>query len=157
MVFGRTKSVCPVCLRVIDAEKTTGADGNIYMEKTCPEHGHFSALIWEGDLRSYLRWGTVSSTVEPPVDAKAPGEGCPYDCGLCTEHLRKGCCMLLELTNRCNLRCPVCFAAAGEKEPYDLPLDEIERQYDFSWRTAGRSISSCPAASPPCATICRKS
>ena len=131
MVFGRTKSVCPVCLRVIDAEKTTGADGNIYMEKTCPEHGHFSALIWEGDLRSYLRWGTVSSTVEPPVDAKAPGEGCPYDCGLCTEHLRKGCCMLLELTNRCNLRCPVCFAAAGEKEPYDLPLDEIERQYDF--------------------------
>lgn len=131
MVFGRTKSVCPVCLRVIDAEKTTGADGNIYMEKTCPGHGHFSALIWEGDLRSYLRWGTVSSTVEPPVDAKAPGEGCPYDCGLCTEHLRKGCCMLLELTNRCNLRCPVCFAAAGEKEPYDLPLDEIERQYDF--------------------------
>ena len=65
------------------------------------------------------------------MDAKAPDKGCPYDCGLCTEHLRKGCCMLLELTNRCNLRCPVCFAAAGEKPERDLSLEQIGEQYDF--------------------------
>ncbi len=130
MIIGRTESVCPVCLKKLPASKMAEADG-IYMEKNCPEHGPFRALLWEGDLRSYLRWGTENTAVETPVDGRAAEKGCPYDCGLCTEHLRKGCCMLLELTNRCNLRCPVCFASAGEKEPKDLSLEEIGRQYDY--------------------------
>ncbi len=131
MLIGRTKSVCPVCLKVIPADKLTGEDGNIYMKKTCPEHGDFSCLLWEGSLVSYMQWSITSSVSEPPVNGKAIEKGCPYDCGLCTEHLRKGCCMLLELTNCCNLRCPVCFAAAGEKISYDLSMEEIEKQYDF--------------------------
>ena len=131
MKIGTTKSVCPVCLKTINAEKLTGADGNIYMEKVCPEHGKFNTLIWEGDLKSYLNWSMDNSAVEPPVNAKKAEKGCPNDCGLCEEHLRKGCCMLLELTNRCNLRCPVCFASAGAKEPRDLSLEEIAAQYDF--------------------------
>ena len=129
MIIGRTKSVCPVCLRVLDAEKRVGRDG-IYLDKYCPEHGQFSALIWEGNMASYLRWNTRNSAVDPPKDGRAPEKGCPLDCGLCTEHLRKGCCVLLELTKRCNLRCPVCFASAGETAE-DLPLSEIERQYDW--------------------------
>ena len=131
MLIGRTKSVCPVCLRVLPADKLTGADGNIYMEKTCPEHGTFSTLIWEAGMADYMRWSLSSSVNEPPVHGKKKEKGCPYDCGLCEDHLRKGCCMLLELTNRCNLRCPVCFAAAGEKEPADLSMEEIGNQYDF--------------------------
>lgn len=131
MLIGRTKSVCPVCLKVIQADKVTGTDGNIYMKKCCPDHGEFSSLIWEDNLASYMRWSITSSVNEPPVNGTAADRGCPYDCGLCTEHLRKGCCMLLELTNRCNLHCPVCFAAAGEKAPRDLKPEEIERQYDF--------------------------
>ena len=131
MVLGRTKSVCPACLRVLDAEKLTGDDGNIYMEKRCPEHGAFRSLIWEGDLKSYLQWSRENSAVEPPVDGKPADKGCPYDCGLCAEHLRKGCCMLLELTKRCNLRCPVCFASAGGADADDLPMAEIERQYEL--------------------------
>lgn len=131
MLIGKTKSVCPVCLKVLEAQKNTGADGNIYMDKTCPEHGRFHSLIWEGDLRSYLQWNKDSSRVEKPVDPKAADKGCPYDCGLCEEHLRKGCCVLLELTNRCNLRCPVCFAGAGETAPKDLSMEEISAQYDY--------------------------
>ena len=129
MFIGRTESVCPVCLRVLPAQKRSEADG-IYMDKSCPEHGAFSSLIWEGDLRSYLRWGTANNAVDPPVDGRAAEKGCPYDCGLCTEHQRKGCCMLLELTNRCNLRCPICFASAGERAPKDMSLEEISEQYD---------------------------
>ncbi|MDO5445446.1 MAG: radical SAM protein [Eubacteriales bacterium] len=131
MIIGRTKSVCPVCLKVLQAEKVTGTDGYIYMEKTCPEHGSFSSLIWEDRLPGYMRWSISSSVSEPPVDGKKPEKGCPYDCGLCTDHLRKGCCVLLELTNRCNLRCPVCFASAGEAAPHDLSMEEIEKQYDY--------------------------
>ena len=131
MLIGRTQSVCPRCLRLLEAEKHTGDDGCIYMIKSCPEHGRFSSLIWEGDLRSYLQWSTGNTRSEAPVLPKKADKGCPYDCGLCAEHLRKGCCMLLELTNRCNLRCPVCFASAGEQAPADLSMEEIEKQYDF--------------------------
>ena len=131
LVFGKTKSVCPVCLETIPADKVFADDKNIYMEKSCPEHGKFRSLIWEGDLKSYLNWNITSEVIEPPVNGRPVEKDCPNDCGLCTQHLRKGCCMLLELTNRCNLRCPVCFASAGENEPKDLSLEEIEKQYDF--------------------------
>lgn len=137
MRVGRTESVCPVCLRKLSAEKRTGADGYIYMDKQCPEHGKFSTLIWEDNLISYMRWNLGSSTVEPPINGRSPDKGCPNDCGLCTEHLRKGCCMLLELTKRCNLRCPVCFASAGADGGSDPSLSEIERQYDFMMAHGG--------------------
>lgn len=130
MILGKTESVCPVCLHVLRAEKKAEADG-VYMEKTCPEHGSFRSLLWEGDARSYLQWATKNSAVEAPVEAKPFDRGCPYDCGLCEEHRTKGCCVLLELTQRCNLRCPVCFASAGERAADDLPLAEIAKQYDY--------------------------
>ena len=129
MIFGRTKSVCPVCLRVLDAQKRAEKDG-VYLDKTCPEHGSFSALIWEGNLASYTAWNRENRAVDPPREGRAPEKGCPLDCGLCTAHERKGCCVLLELTKRCNLNCPVCFASAGEADG-DLSLDEIARQYDW--------------------------
>lgn len=131
MRISRTRTVCPECLNVISGDICTGEDGYIYMKKHCPEHGDFQTLIWEGDLQSYESWDRESQVTEPPVNGKPPEKGCPYDCGLCTAHKRRGCCMLLELTNRCNLRCPVCFASAGEREPRDLSLEEICRQYDY--------------------------
>ena len=130
MIFARAESVCPVCLRVLPARKRSEPDG-IYMDKTCPEHGNFSSLIWEGDLRSYLTWPVRNAAAEAPVDGKARDRGCPYDCGLCREHRTKGCCVLLELTRRCNLHCPVCFASAGAGAESDLSLAEIETQYDY--------------------------
>ena len=130
MQAGRTKSVCPVCLRVLPA-RIESRNRRIYMEKDCPEHGGFSTLIWEGDLNSYVDWERKNTAVEPPVAPGPVDRGCPYDCGLCGDHLRKGCCMLLELTNRCNLRCPVCFANAGTQTPRDLTMEEIAGQYDY--------------------------
>ena len=130
MILSRTKSVCPVCLRVVSASRRAEKDG-VYLDKSCPEHGDFSTLIWEGNLASYTRWNTENRAVDPPRAPRAGEKGCPYDCGLCAAHQRKGCCMLLELTRRCNLRCPVCFASAGEQAGEDLSLCEIERQYDF--------------------------
>ena len=132
MEIGKTISVCPVCLARIPAAKTLGADGSIYLEKKCWEHGPFRTLIWEGDLESYVNWSMGdSSTPVTPVRAKEAEKGCPNDCGLCQNHERDGCCVLLELTNRCNLRCPVCFANAGAQASHDLSLEEIGKQYDL--------------------------
>ena len=126
MLIGKTTSVCPVCLAKIPAKKVVGEDGNIYMEKECAAHGSFRTLIWEGDLQSYIAWSAGDNAAPvTPVRAQVVEKGCPYDCGLCQNHERDGCCVLLELTNRCNLKCPVCFASAGEQKPHDLPLTEI--------------------------------
>lgn len=127
-VFARTKSVCPVCLRTIDAEKAVAGDGFVHLIKTCPEHGFFDTLIWEGSADEYLAWGGACSGDEAD-------DGCPNNCGLCAGHKSEGCCVLLELTRRCNLRCPVCFASAGGEG--DLGLDEIARLYDMLMERGG--------------------
>lgn len=138
MEIGKTMSVCPVCLTRIPAVKTVGEDGNIYLEKKCWEHGSFKTLIWEGDLESYIGWAAGDSNAPvTPVRAREAERGCPNDCGLCQNHERDGCCVLLELTNRCNLSCPVCFASAGEQTPHDLSVEEIGKQCDLLMEHGG--------------------
>ena len=139
MLIGKTMSVCPVCLSKIPASKVLGEDGNIYMEKRCWEHGSFRTLIWEGDVESYRAWGANDADGRVlPVRAKPVEAGCPYDCGLCQNHERDGCCVLLELTKRCNLKCPVCFASAGvDNTDTDLSLEEIAKQYDMLMEHGG--------------------
>ncbi len=134
----QTKSVCPVCLQVL-AAVITEKDGFVYLEKRCDEHGFFSTLIWEDSLKSYLAWeNKMPVRVEHAAQSKAE-KGCPYDCGHCENHLQETCCMLLEITSRCNLYCPVCFADSREdKEQDDLPLEDIGRQLDFLQRAGGK-------------------
>lgn len=129
-IVGRTESVCPECLCVIPAEKVQREQG-IFLVKTCPQHGTYETLIWEGSIESYEAWG---ADVQPADQVPAAGpveKGCPYDCGLCGEHERRGCCVLLEVTGRCNLRCPVCFAGAGESGSRDVSMEELGRQMDY--------------------------
>ena len=139
MRVGRTESVCPVCLRKLSAEKRTGADGYIYMDKQCPEHGKFSTLIWEDNLISYMRWNLGSSTVEPPVNGRDAKNGCPNDCGLCKAHLRNARPILLAVSTNDGLsgaaanlgrllnRKHYYFVPFGqdspEKKPYSLIAD----------------------------------
>ncbi len=134
--FDVTKSVCPVCLRTIDAEKAVGDDGYIYLTKACPEHGSFETLIWEGCIVDYLKWGSAPGGGNAPDRTVPVKDGCPRDCGLCEEHESAGCCVLLELTKRCNLRCPVCFASAGEGS-VEPALSEISALYDMLMERGG--------------------
>ena len=115
-----TRSVCPVCLRNLPAELRRYADGQVCLEKTCPEHGSFSVPVWQGRIR-LEEWllGT-----EPLPEGSALG--CPENCGLCGEHETESCCVLLEVTNRCDLRCRYCFACGGTREE-DPSREELER------------------------------
>ncbi|MBR5510558.1 MAG: radical SAM protein [Lachnospiraceae bacterium] len=129
-VIGETQSVCPECLKVIPAKKVVKADG-IYLEKECPEHGNTSVLIWEGSLKSYQDWGANLQPADHIPAAKQVKDGCPHDCGLCEAHERKGCCVLLEVTSRCNLHCPVCFAEAGGNDASDVPVEVLAEQMEY--------------------------
>ncbi|MHA1301973.1 MAG: radical SAM protein, partial [Candidatus Helarchaeota archaeon] len=46
---------------------------------------------------------------------KKTTNGCPYDCGICENHKSAPCICLIDVTNRCNLACPICFANANAK------------------------------------------
>ncbi|MBI5784426.1 MAG: radical SAM protein [Rhodocyclales bacterium] len=119
-----TESVCPVCLRTVAAQRVATGD-DVYLHKRCPEHGAFKTIVWRG-LETYFQWGERGSRAAAPPVTETPVErGCPHDCGICPEHRQHSCCVLLEVTQRCNLRCPVCFASA-EREDSDPDIAEIE-------------------------------
>jgi len=116
----RTYSVCPVCLQRIPAAHVAYGY-EVYLEKTCPQHGNFSAIIWRG-LRDMEAWrGNI-----PPI-AEGENDNCPQVCGLCSEHRQGTCCVLLEVTKRCNLCCSFCFAEGGNGEdiPYVTVRDRL--------------------------------
>ena len=123
-VLAETESICPVCLRTVAAARVAEGD-DVYLVKHCREHGEFRTIVWRG-IESYRRWGERGSrAATPPVTETQVKRGCPHDCGLCPDHRQHSCCVLLEVTQRCNLRCPVCFATAGGEED-DPSLAEIE-------------------------------
>jgi uncharacterized radical SAM superfamily Fe-S cluster-containing enzyme len=109
-------SICPECLRKIPM-RIYEENGVIYLEKTCPEHGKFEDVYW-GDAELY-KW-----FYENWYNAKYAGSGlenphtkivngCPFDCGLCPQHKTHTVLGIIDVTNRCNMACPICFAYAG--------------------------------------------
>ena len=126
--LGRTLSVCPECLTTIPAERFAVGD-TVYLDKTCPAHGRVVTPVWRG-LLSYEIWSRSHRSASSPFSvATAIAEGCPRDCGLCADHRQQGCCVLIEVTSRCDLVCPVCFASAG-RHGVDMPLEEIDVALD---------------------------
>ena len=112
LLLGETESVCPVCLKRLPAQRVADGD-TVFLKKCCSEHGEFIVPVWRG-LASYRRWGQgPRNFATPTVSATPLVRGCPHDCGLCPDHCQQSCCVLLEVTSRCNLECPICFASAG--------------------------------------------
>ena len=107
-----TKTICPECLKVLDATIYED-DGKVYIKKECQEHGPFQELYWS-DYEQYLRAEKLrydGDGLENPRTKTV--HGCPYDCGICPEHKSHTALAIIDVTNRCNLRCPVCFANAA--------------------------------------------
>jgi uncharacterized radical SAM superfamily Fe-S cluster-containing enzyme len=109
-------SICPECLGKIPM-RIYEENGVIYLEKTCPKHGKFEDIYW-GDAELfkwfYDRWYNaqyVGSGVEKPHTKT--DRGCPFDCGICPQHKTATILGIIDVTNRCNMACPVCFAYAG--------------------------------------------
>ncbi|HYB21645.1 MAG TPA: radical SAM protein, partial [Thermodesulfobacteriota bacterium] len=106
-------SLCPECKQVIPA-KILEIEGKVFMEKTCPEHGMVRDLVYsDAELyRKCERWTYEDGTgiLNPQITG---AKTCPDDCGLCDLHISHAVLANLDLTNRCNLRCPVCFANAN--------------------------------------------
>ncbi len=132
----RTRSLCPVCLRRIDALYTEG-EGGVHLEKRCPEHGLFRTLVWAD--RAAPAWSAWNNDSPPSQSGLLPvRQGCPYDCGLCSAHGQRTCCALVEVTSRCDMGCPVCYASssASPSSP-DPSFSEVQAQLARLFDLAG--------------------
>jgi len=114
-----TQSICPECflsddeVHVIDATLYED-NGKVMYKKTCEKHGEFIDVYW-GDVdlfKKAQKWWYKSVGLDNPRTETV--KGCPEDCGQCPEHKSHTALALLDVTNRCNLRCPICFAVAAE-------------------------------------------
>ncbi len=134
----RTESLCPHCLARIPAVREANGD-DVYLVKKCSEHGEFRTIIWRGgpQFQGWKRQPNVMRTSESQTLAE---RGCPFDCGICPTHRKNACTAVLEVTCRCNLRCPVCFADAGSEAASDPPLEEIAEWYRRVLRAYGSDI-----------------
>ncbi|MFX1414487.1 MAG: tetraether lipid synthase Tes [Promethearchaeota archaeon] len=142
--YRKTFSICPECLERIPAEVYEDDNEEIWMKKNCPEHGDFKDKI--SSSAKYYKWthhamkdkdGKIvwqfdkDGEANPADCAPEDPRGCPYNCGLCPEHLSTCSLALIDLTNRCNFSCNFCYANV-EKAGYliEPTLEEIGRIMD---------------------------
>lgn len=130
IILNRTQSICPVCHKPVRAEYVMDK-GKVWLEKSCSDHGSFRALVSDRP-KQYMDWTDhIVVNIPPKVNITEGEQGeCPLHCGTCSNHLQTACCVLIDITERCNQHCPYCFASA-EKEGSDIPISEIERKYDL--------------------------
>ncbi len=124
-----TLSLCPECLRRVDA-KIVFEDDKVYMLKRCPEHGASKVLIAD-DIEYYKNIRNYNKPSETPYTFNTKTHyGCPYDCGLCPDHEQHSCLTVLEVTDRCNLTCPTCYAGSSPTYGRHRTLEEVKKMLD---------------------------
>lgn len=133
-IIKETESLCPECLKVVSAV-ISKKDNNIYLTKKCDEHGTFETVIWRGEPK-YEEWVRPKSAAYPKKPDTEVLKGCPYDCGLCSEHRQHTCTALIEVTSRCNLKCKFCFADSGINGT-DPDIETIGMQFKKVMKSSG--------------------
>lgn len=103
-----TRALCNVCGQLTEAKIVERA-GRVELVKWCPEHGQTRGLVssdadWYRRSLAYVKPGTV-----PRGRAVQIVGDCPDSCGLCPRHQQHTCVPILEITDACDLDCPICL------------------------------------------------
>lgn len=133
--LGTTESLCPECRRVVPA-KIINREGRVYFRKRCPEHGEREDFVCS-DVSQYDRMEYAVPARLPAKFGVEPKRGCPYDCGLCTDHEQHTCVGLVEITDACNLTCPMCYAASAPGKNH-RSFEDCKRAIDRLVEVEGR-------------------
>jgi len=124
------RSTCNTCKRLVPATPTE-REGQVFLVKTCPECGTSETLI-SGDAARYQAKRRLDSGFEH--------HGCTLQCLSCVH--KKPNIVFVDVTNRCNLNCPICInntPAMGFL--FEPPLDYFRRIFQhFSTYAAPPSI-----------------
>ena len=124
----KTQALCPDCLQELEADVVEDQFGAVYLNRTCPKHGPISFKIWPN--AEHYKWMSSFSMPKLKPQSQTPSKApCPFSCGLCSRHERMSTLLEIEVTVKCNLRCPVCFMSA-EDSSVDPDLDDIRKMYE---------------------------
>ncbi|GAH95954.1 unnamed protein product, partial [marine sediment metagenome] len=96
-------------------------DGKIVILKECSEHGSFNDTYWaRADI--YHKAEEYKKPSSKPFQ-----DNCPYGCGVndCANHISTTVMAVIDVTNECDLRCPICFANASKSPDLYKPTLEI--------------------------------
>lgn len=133
-VLAATMALCNSCGALVEAQ-TAVRRGRVWLIKWCPHHGRTEALVssdenWYRQSLGYVKPAT-------PVRACSVTErgACPSQCGLCPGHEQHTCLPILEITESCDMDCPICLVDSGAKR--HVPLPEISRVVDELRRCEG--------------------
>jgi 7,8-dihydro-6-hydroxymethylpterin dimethyltransferase len=125
-----TLSICSTCLRRVDA-KIVFENDNVFMLKNCKEHG-FEKVLIATDIEYYKNIRNYNKPSETPLHFTTKTHyGCPYDCGLCQDHEQHSCLTVIEITDRCNLACPTCYAMSSPHYGRHRTVEEVEKMLDI--------------------------
>ncbi len=130
-----TSSLCPHCLRKVEAKVLTGPEG-VFLQKFCPDHGSMRVKL----ANDAVYWQESRDLYKPPTPPLRRNtemkSGCPDDCGLCPDHEQHSCLAILEITDQCQLGCPVCYADSSGAKTH-RSLEQIERMLDSAIANEG--------------------
>jgi uncharacterized radical SAM superfamily Fe-S cluster-containing enzyme len=133
-VLKSTISLCPECLRHVPALVFT-RNNRVLARKHCDTHG-FSEAVLENDAGYYQlsakdcwgrRFAAGPVTDWPSFEGRNSPPGCngpAASTAFADQWSNKSCTILVEVTNACNLACPVCYSdARGDRK---LPLADFK-------------------------------
>jgi uncharacterized radical SAM superfamily Fe-S cluster-containing enzyme len=124
-VIDEVPSRCSECGETVTAE-IIGRQGKVYQRPNCPDHPAVESLIFsDSDLYRKLDAWNQLIFPESTSASEAPAGATTCGCGP-TGSLNDPMLAVIDITNRCNYTCPMCFAAVtGEGEHYFLDPDLV--------------------------------
>jgi uncharacterized radical SAM superfamily Fe-S cluster-containing enzyme len=136
LFYELTNAICATCFQKVEAKIVIEGE-RVFMHKFCPTHGRERVLIstdaaFYRQQRQFLKPGQLVRQFNTPIRY-----GCPYDCGICPDHEQHGCLTIVEITDHCNLTCPICYADSGPHRPTHRSLEQVEFMLDCVVRNEG--------------------
>ena len=108
-ILKETKGICDHCAKIVSAE-VIDKNGVVFIRKKCPEHGISEHQhVWD-DVETYLAFSKMNIVSGAASDK-----------------------VVINLTNRCNMNCPICFANSNELSHPDFPKEKLKDLNNFKY------------------------
>lgn len=134
-IYSHTQALCPVCKTKVNA-RLLEKSCQVWMEKFCPSHGLSEVLISSDPRWFEASLAYVKPSQEPLERNHHCFDGCPESCGLCPEHQQHTCLPVIEITNQCQLNCPICLKA--HENSFHMSKSQFSEILDNLFRTEGK-------------------
>ena len=118
----QNRGICGTCQKIVPAQHAEH-DGSVYLVKQCPDCGTTKALV-SRDAQRYQAKRDLTGYLGEAV------KSCSLNCRNCRQH-KQPSLVFLDVTNRCNMNCPICLAnipAMGFR--FDPPMAYFEKVFE---------------------------